>query len=80
MKLPDWLFAWGEMQSEAARQRSLRSWYRGLDHARTLSTERLKELWDCYDGGDFSIPDEALSGETIHFVLNERGEGAYCAV
>lgn len=52
----------------------------GTDFARTLSTEKLKELWDKYDGIDTSIGDDNISGEAIHLVLNERKEGSYCAV
>lgn len=52
----------------------------GTDYARTLSTEKLKELWDKYDGIDTSIGDDNISGEAIHMILNERKEGSYCAV
>lgn len=40
--------------------------------ARRLSTERLKELWDSYDG--IKTADPEISGEEIHTVLNERGK------
>lgn len=52
----------------------------GTEYARSLSTERLKELWDKYDGIDTSIGDDMISGEAIYLVLNERKEGSYCAV
>lgn len=52
----------------------------GTDYARTLSTEKLKELWDKYDGSDDTIGDDNISGEAIHLVLNERKEGSYCAI
>ncbi len=52
----------------------------GTEYARTLSTEKLKELWDRYDGSDDTIGDDNISGEAIHLVLNERKEGSYCAV
>jgi hypothetical protein len=45
---------------------------------RQLSIEDLKRLWDSYDGLNTSDPD--ISGEEVHQVLNERGEGLYCAV
>lgn len=48
-----------------------------LDRARKLTTDQLKAAWDRYDGID--QPGDP-SGEHIHLVLNERGEGAYCAV
>lgn len=50
----------------------------GTPRARKLSTEELKRLWDSYDGADTA--DDAISGEAVHIVLNERGEGRYCAV
>ena len=46
--------------------------------ARRMSTEYLKVLWDRYDGVNTADPE--ISGEAVHLVLNERGEGAYCAV
>jgi len=52
----------------------------GIEYARTLSTDKLKELWDRYDGSDDTIGDDNISGEAIHLVLNERKEGSYCAV
>lgn len=50
----------------------------GVKAARQLSTSALKALWDSYDGAETSDP--AISGEAVHLVLNERGEGLYCAV
>jgi hypothetical protein len=43
-----------------------------------FSTARLKELWDSYDGE--ATADPRISGEVVHALLNERGEGRYCAV
>lgn len=39
--------------------------------ARLINTEELKRLWD--------EEDEIVSYESIHYILNERGEGEYCA-
>lgn len=50
----------------------------GTDKARKLSTIELKALWDSYDGAETA--DYLISGEAVHLVLNERGEGKYCAV
>lgn len=50
----------------------------GLDKCRTLATDQIKALWDSYDGAVTADPE--ISGEAVHMVLNERGEGAYCAV
>ena len=51
----------------------------GAGIARTLTTERLKALWDAWDGcSDTDEP--GVSGEAVHWVMNERGEGAYVAV
>lgn len=50
----------------------------GVRKARSLDTDTLKRLWDSYDGTATS--DEEISGEAVHRVLNERGEGSYCAV
>ena len=69
--------AWAEMQETSRR---ILAEHFGTAYARTLPTETLKSLWDSYDGSDDSIPDKAISGEAIHCVLNERGEGFYCAV
>ncbi len=66
------------MMREGDRIRRLRAAYPDLDAARALPTEELKALWDSYDGAETSNPD--ISGEVVHFVLNERGEGDYCAV
>ena len=43
-----------------------------------LSTDELKRLWDSYDGIETSDPE--IGGEEVHCILNERGEGEYCAV
>lgn len=51
----------------------------GTGIARSLTTERLKALWDAWDGcSDTDEP--GVSGEAVHWVMNERGEGAYVAV
>lgn len=42
-----------------------------------MPLDRVKALWDAYDG---SNAPNGFEGETIHLVLNKRGEGAYCAV
>ncbi len=54
------------------------AWQAELDRTRRYSTERLKELWDQYDGITTGVPD--ISGEAVHRILNERGDGDYCAV
>jgi hypothetical protein len=51
--------------------------YRDVLRLRSVSLERLKQLWDNYDGTN--APD-GFMGEAIHFALNIRGEGAYCSV
>ena len=50
----------------------------GYWKAKKLTTVKLKELWDSYDGVETSDPE--IGGEEVHCVLNARGEGAYCAV
>lgn len=64
-----------------------RKWKLRLAHTRTLSTEALKSLWDHFDDvpkgqPGYFWPDEENEPhvEDVHMVLNERGEGAYCAV
>ena len=42
-----------------------------------MSDDEVKALWDRYDG--CNAPDD-ISGEAIHFELNMRGQGLYCAV
>lgn len=42
-----------------------------------VSTERLKALWDEYDGTN---EPGGWDGEEIHAELNRRGEGDYCPV
>ena len=46
-----------------------------LESARALPTEELKRLWDEDDDNGLVV-----SVEAIHYVLNERGHGDYCAV
>jgi len=56
------------------------------EKARELSTEKLKELWDQFDADaeagepGYFWPDDSPHIEEVHLVLNERGEGKYCAV
>lgn len=50
----------------------------GTHRVRKLSTRTLKRLWDSYDG--IEPDDDIISGKAVHMVLNERKEGAYCAV
>lgn len=51
--------------------------YHDVWNLRGVSLERLKQLWDEYDGTN--LPG-GFMGEAVHFELNTRGEGAYCAV
>jgi hypothetical protein len=37
----------------------------------------VKKLWDAYDGCNAPL---GISGEAVHFELNMRGCGEYCAV
>lgn len=57
-----------------------------LVEIRKLSTDDLKALWDAFDDdakpgfqGYFWPPTEPQI-EEVHMILNERGEGDYCAV
>lgn len=52
-------------------------WTAECDALRELPLDFLRVLWDLYDGCNSPL---GFSGETIHAVLNERGDGAYCAV
>lgn len=52
-------------------------WVAECDALRELPTDFLRVLWDLYDGCNAPL---GFGGETIHAVLNERGDGAYCAV
>lgn len=58
----------GYLQEHHARQ---------LRELRAMPVDRLKQLWDAWDG---SGTVEGYDGEDIHRVLNEKGEGRYCAV
>lgn len=58
----------------------------GEAQARCMATDELKALWDAFDGdvpagapGEF-WPKDGPHIEDVHLVLNERGEGAHCAV
>lgn len=60
--------------------------YARFDEFRKLSTEELKKLWDEFDGdagpdepGFFWPPNAPHIGD-VHKLLNERGEGGYCAI
>jgi hypothetical protein len=63
-----------------------RNWKLRLVVTRKLSTENLKALWDAFDDvpkgqlGHFWPGDGSPHVEDVHQILNERGEGAYCAV
>ncbi len=56
-----------------------------LAEIRKLSTLELKTLWDAFDGDaepgcpGFFWPENGPHIEEIHLLLNERGEGDYCA-
>jgi hypothetical protein len=73
---PTWLARW----SDLIRRMPVRQEPHGTITARGMTTTELKAAWDRYDGTDESIGIERLTGEAIHLVLNERGEGQYCAV
>ena len=66
--------AWLEFTQE------VRAWGKrpGYWKAKNLTTNELKALWDSYDGAETS--DAEITGEEVHYLLNLRGEGAYCAV
>lgn len=51
--------------------------YQDLAALAKMPTDAIKRLWDEYDG--CNCPG-GISGETIHEMLNARGEGRYCAV
>lgn len=53
-------------------------WYLAeMADLRAAPLEYLRALWDCYDGTNCPL---GYAGECVHAVLNERGDGAYCAV
>lgn len=52
-------------------------WRREMAELRTWPTDLVRVLWDLYDGSNSPL---GFAGETIHAALNERGDGAYCAV
>lgn len=52
-------------------------WVREVAQLREMPIEMLRLLWDLYDGCNAPL---GFAGETIHAVLNELGDGAYCAV
>ena len=57
-----------------------------LDAARAMTTDALKAAWDAFDadaergGRGYYWPGTGPHVEDVHRVLNERGEGEYCAV
>lgn len=53
-----------------------------LEMARAMTTDQLKAAWNAFDEtcADNHCPRNAPHIEDVHRVLNERGEGAYCAV
>jgi len=66
---------------EAARQQRLADAFPGLAKARTLSVAELRALWDSIDdSGSMATSDPDIDGDTVHFVLNEKNDGDYCAV
>lgn len=67
------------LMREGERQRRLLAAYPDLPLVRSLPTENLKALWDSYDGAEVTAY-PAINGETVHLVLNERGEGDHCRV
>lgn len=73
-EIPQWLQAFIDL----FREGELIKAYLGLYKARAMSVEELRKLWDSYDGIETSDLD--IFGETVHFVLNEKGDGEYCAI
>jgi len=67
-----------EHSIEVKKDYELQRRFPGLCKARIMSISELKELWDSYDG--IATKDLEIDGETVHFVLNEKGCGSYCAV
>lgn len=53
---------------------------------RELSTDELKRIWDAFDAdaeecdAGYFWPQNTPHIEEVHRLLNERGEGNYCAV
>lgn len=52
-------------------------WVVEMDELAGWPSDGLRALWDCYDGCNSPL---GFAGETIHAALNERGDGAYCAI
>lgn len=50
-------------------------WVDATQHFANVTTERLKKLWDTYDGANSPL---GFSGEDIYFELLRRGEGRHC--
>jgi hypothetical protein len=62
------------------RQRLIRE-YPGFLKALAMSVADLRALWDSIDdSGSTETSDPEIPGETVHFVLNEKGDGHYCAI
>lgn len=58
------------------------AWYveeKRRERLRALSTEQLKAAWDAFDDTGEN-PKDGPDIEDVHRMLNERGEGSYCAV
>ena len=57
-----------------------------LNEFRNLTTEQLKAAWDAFDPDaepeedGYFWPVDAPHIEDVHRILNERGQGEYCAV
>jgi hypothetical protein len=75
---PGFLEFWNSFLRHEAWQKKMEEW-------RKLPTERLKELWDAFDGDaeenqpGYFWPSDGPHIEDVHALLNERGEGSYCA-
>lgn len=69
--------AFATLLSDQRRNRLPEWWVEETRKLREMPTEMIRLLWDLYDGCNSPL---GFAGETIHAVLNERGDGAYCAV
>jgi hypothetical protein len=70
-----------KMIAEGQRQQRLIAAFPGLEKARKMSIPELRALWDSIDdSGSMATSDPEIDGDTVHFVLNEKGDVAYCAV
>lgn len=48
-----------------------------IDRLRTMSRDELRRLWDSFDESSFC---GEYYCEDVHLVMNEKGDGEYCAV